>query len=96
MLNFCTLFDINFLPRGLTLYSSLKKHMNEFQLFIFAFDDKTEIILKELNLENITVISLKKFEDNKLLNIKPQRSPLEYCWTCTPSVILYVLNNFQV
>ncbi len=96
MLNFCTLFDINYLPRALTLYSSLKKHINEFHLFIFAFDNKTEIILKKLNLDNITVISLEDFEDKTLKKIKTTRTPIEYYWTCTPSTILYVLNNYKV
>lgn len=96
MLNFCTLFDFNYLPRGLALYSSLKQNFDNFHLYIFAFDDKTEIILKKLNLSNITVITLKEFEDKTLKNIKSQRSSVEYFWTCTPSTILYVLNNFQV
>lgn len=81
---------------GLTLYESLQKHSSEFHLFIFAFDEKCETDLKKLALRNVTVISLKEFEDEELLKIKSSRNAGEYCWTCTPSTILYILNNFSV
>lgn len=96
MLNFCTLFDSNYLTRGLAMYKSLKQHCSAFHLYVFAFDDKTFDILTQLKLENISIISLKDFEDKALLELKPTRSKAEYCWTCTPSTILYVINNFSV
>ncbi len=96
MLNFCTLFDSNYLAYGLVMYESLKKNCADFHLFIFAFDEKCEEVLKKLALENVTVISLKDFEDEELLRIKPTRGKGEYCWTCTPSTIFYVLKNFAV
>ncbi len=96
MLNFCTLFDSNYSAYGLAMYESLKKNCTDFHLFIFAFDEKCEEVLKKLALENVTVISLKDFEDEELLKIKPTRGKGEYCWTCTPSTVLYVLKNFGV
>lgn len=95
MLNFCTLFDSNYIRQGLALYQSLQKHSNKFHLYIFAFDQKCEEILKKMLLKNVTIISLKEFEDAELLKIKPTRSKGEYCWTCTSSTILYVLKNFS-
>lgn len=81
---------------GLTMYESLKHNCQDFHLFIFAFDEKAETDLKKLSLKNVTVISLKEFEDAELLKIKPSRSKGEYCWTCTPSTVLYILKNFSV
>jgi len=78
------------------MYESLKKHCLDFHLYIFAFDDKALNVLRELKLEKVTIISLSKFEDKKLLEIKPSRGKGEYCWTCTPSTILYVLKNYPV
>jgi len=78
------------------MYHSLKEHCESFHLYIFAFDDKSLFILKSLALENVTVISLKEFEDEELLAVKPTRSRVEYCWTCTPSIVLYVLNTYNV
>ena len=96
MINFCTLFDSNYINYGLTLYKSLLKHCDDFHLYIFAFDDKCEEELKKRSLKNVTVISLAEFEDEKLLAIKDDRSKGEYCWTCTPSVILYAIKKFQL
>lgn len=96
MLNFCTLFDSNFLSRGIAMYESLKKHCLNFHLYIFAFDDKSLELLNKLELPNITVISLLEFEDEELLKIKNSRSKGEYCWTCTPSTILYVIKKYNV
>ena len=94
--NCCTLFDSNYLTRGLALYESLKKHSNNFSLYIFTFDDKTYSILKKMNLDYVTVIPLSEFEDPELLSIKSSRTRTEYCWTCTPATILYCINKFKL
>ena len=94
--NFCTLFDSNYLTRGLALYNSLEKHCADFHLYIFAFDDKCYDLLKKLKLEKATIISLKEFEDGELLRVKPSRTSAEYCWTSTSSTILYVLQKYKV
>jgi len=96
MYNFCTLFDTNYLSRGIALYNSIKSHCDNFHLFIFAFNDKCYEILNNLKLEHSTIISLEEFEDQELLKVKPTRSNAEYCWTSTPATILYVLEHFNV
>jgi hypothetical protein len=96
MLNFCTLFDKNYLSRGIALYNSLDKNCSDFHLYIFAFDEKAYNILNTLKLEKATIISLKEFEDEELLRVKPGRNVAEYCWTSTSSTILYVLENYNV
>ena len=95
-LNFCTLFNSNYLSRGLVLYESLLKHSPDFHLYVFAFDDVCFEFLKKQNYSNLTVISLKEFEDEKLLNVKSTRSMAEYCWTCTPSTILYCITKHNL
>jgi hypothetical protein len=47
MLNFCTLFDKNYLSRGIALYNSLAENCGEFHLYIFAFDETSGRILNE-------------------------------------------------
>lgn len=95
-MNFCTLFDYNFLPQGMALHASLSEHCPEFHLYIVAFDDNCLRALNKLDLKHVTVISLSRFEDAELLRIKPTRSPGEYCWTCTPSVIRFCLKEFNL
>lgn len=95
MLTFCTLFDSNYLDKGLVLYESMKKVMENFKLYILAMDDKCEQILKSMNLSNTVVISLEEFEDEELLEIKSKRARAEYCWTCTASLIDYILDSYK-
>ncbi len=78
------------------MYQSLKKHCPKFHLYIFPFDDAALKILNELNLENVTIISLKEFENENLLAVKPGRTKGEYCWTCTSFTIDYCLKRFDL
>jgi hypothetical protein len=94
LLNFCTLFDSNYLARGLVTYESLMQNTEGVaHLYVFAFDDKCYNVLTKMALPNMTVISLSEFEDEALLEIKPTRTRGEYCWTCTSSTIYYVIKN---
>ena len=74
MQNYCTLFNINYLSRGINLYNSIKKVSKRFKLYIFAFDDLTLNYLKDLNLKNVIIISLSEFEDVKLKNVKKKKN----------------------
>lgn len=96
MHNYCTLFDSFYLSRGLAMYESLNEHSSDFQLYIFAFDNLTKEILLKLDLDKVTVVSLDEFETSELKEVKKERSIAEYCWTCTPSIISYVLKNYNV
>ena len=62
MYNYCTLFDSNYLTRGLAMYESLAKYSNNFHLYVFAFDTQSFDILIALELKYVTVISLYSFE----------------------------------
>lgn len=95
-LNFCTLFNSAYLTRGLVLYHSLLENCSDFHLYVFAFDDVCYDYLKAQNFDKLTVISLKEFEDEELLRVKPTRTAGEYCWTSTASTILYSINTFKL
>ena len=47
--NYCTLFDIHFLPQGLVMYKSLARQCEHFHLYIFAFCDVSLQLLRTLN-----------------------------------------------
>ena len=96
MMNFCTLFDSNYLQRGLALYESLCKTSDDFCLYVVTFDDKAFTILKELNLPSLVAVNLPEFETPELLEVKPSRSRAEYCWTCGPSVIYYFIEKYNL
>ena len=44
MLNFCTLFDSNYIDRALVMYQSLEAVLDDFKLYVIAFDLKCEQI----------------------------------------------------
>lgn len=96
MYNDYTLFDSNYLTRGLAMYESLKKESDEFHLYIFAFDDSSKNLLTKINLDFVSVVSLQEFEDEELLSVKIERSAGEYFWTCTPSIIKFCLEKYNL
>ncbi len=91
---FCTLFDSNYLDKGLALYQSLENHTSDFKLYVAAFDEIAYQVLEDMELKHMVVINLPDMEDEGLLEAKKNRSRAEYCWTCTPAVIEYVLKNY--
>lgn len=95
-LRFCTLFNSNYAARGLLMYESLKKTCTDFHLYIFAFDNELYNYLQLQNLSCVTVISLDEFEDERLLNVKNERSSREYCWTCESLTIQYCLRHYDI
>ncbi len=98
MYSYCTYFDRQYLARGLALYTSLKSHCQDsFSLWILCMDRETQEILTRLDLPGVKLISLREFEagDEDLVRAKRTRSLLEYYFTCTPSLPLYILNHYQ-
>lgn len=78
------------------MYDSLLKCCDDFHLYVIAFDSDCYRFLKSQALKHLTIISLQEFEDPTLLEVKLHRSAGEYCWTCTPSSILYCLKTFKL
>ena len=93
MYNFCTLFDKNYLHKGITLYNSLFRNCLEFNLWVLCMDDTTFNVMADFKSANLKLIKMSDFEDDELLQVKKTRSAMEYCWTLTPSLPLYVLKN---
>jgi GT2 family glycosyltransferase len=90
---FCTLFDRNYLFKGLTLYRSLERCAGDFTLFVLCMDDESYETLSRLELPKARLVRLEEFEDAELRKAKATRSAIEYFWTCTPSLPLFVLDR---
>lgn len=95
-MHFVTLFDSGYMSRGLVMYESLVKVLDDFTIYIVAFDNKVYRKLIELQLERAVIISMEQFEDEKLLKAKRNRTRGEYCWTCSSKAILYILEKYNV
>lgn len=96
MFYFCTYFDSHYLTKGLALYRSLVRYATPFRLWVLCFDDLAYETLQRLELGDVIPISQREFEegDKELLQAKGNRSRIEYYFTCTPSLPLYVLNHY--
>ncbi|MDO8722362.1 MAG: hypothetical protein Q7J31_09050, partial [Syntrophales bacterium] len=96
MYYFCTYFDRNYLSRGLAMYRSLREHCPEFRLWVLCMDEATLEASTQFDLPEVELISLPDFEkdDEPLVWAKQNRSQVEYYFTCTPSLPLYVLNHW--
>lgn len=96
MQNFCTLFNSNFLTRGIALYKSISANCNDFHLYILTCDTTCYDVLNEFGFGHVTLIPLNEFEDQDLLKVKEERTLIEYFWTCSSSLILYCINRFEL
>lgn len=94
MVHYCTQFDRNYLPRALVLYRSLRRHSPPFILWVLCLDADVYGALDRLREPMIRPIQLSEFErgDEALLAAKANRSTVEYYFTCTPSLPLYILS----
>ncbi len=93
---YVTLFDSFYLDKGLVLYNSLERVCgDDFKLYVFCFDERSKQILEEEKLSNAVILGVEDLERvyPELTEIKKTRSKAEFCWTCTPASVEYVLKE---
>ena len=92
---FCTYFDHNYLPRGLALHGSMQEHCPEFELWVLCLTGDCHEALKRLALPGVKLITLEQMElfEPRLTEARKNRSAIEYFFTCTPVLPLFVLAN---
>jgi len=93
--HFCTYFDSNYSAMGLALYHSLRRHHPFFRLWVLCLDDDCHALLTRLALPGLEPIRMADFEegDTALLAAKANRRRIEYSFTFTPSLPLYLLRK---
>lgn len=90
---YCTLFNKNYLVKGLAMYLSLERFGGVFCLHVLCMDDETADILDSLGLRSLRTIRLADFETDQLLAVKKDRTIAEYCWTCAPCLMSHILDS---
>lgn len=95
MHHYCTYFDARFLARGLALHASLCRHARPFVLHVLCLDDAARAALAALKLPDVRPIGLAELEaaDPELRAARSNRSLVEYYFTCTPALPLYLLDR---
>jgi len=91
---YCTYFNVNYLLKGLALITSLMKHDHDAKIDVLCMDHETKKIIDNMQISGVTTHSLADFEDKELLKAKKTRSLVEYYWTCSPSLPLYIFRLY--
>lgn len=96
MLIFCTMFDSNYISKGLALFRSLQSTSCKFEMYVMAMDRKCQTVLSELPFDFLTVECIGDIEDPELWNASQNRSRAEFCWTCGPYITDYFLHKYSL
>lgn len=81
MRNYCTLFDSKYLPQGLALYESLKRHSSEpFTLYVLPMDAECADVLISMVLPGVILVH-GFHELPQIQPLRATRTHQEYCWT---------------
>lgn len=96
---FATLADFNYKSRVEVMYDSLEKHSSISPvLFLLCIDDKIfnyfNIYIKKKNIKLIKLHDI-EFKYNDLKVAKENRSYVEYIFTLSPYLPLYILQEFE-
>lgn len=97
---FTTFFDENYLSRGLVLIESLQKQSEGFELYLLCLDTVTfgyfeANKLKYPQVKTVLLSAIEK-EDEELLACKTNRSTIEYYFTLSPCLPLYILKKYNL
>lgn len=98
MLHLTTLFDKNYLSRALVLYESLLLQPIEFTLYTLCLDDFAYQHFANGQYKNIVPLHINELEsaDKELTQSKLNRSKVEYFFTISPCLPLYLLNKYNI
>lgn len=90
---FCTLFDSNYLIKGVAMLRSLARFCPGARVFVLCMDAQTQFVLERMNLPFVFCIFLSDVEDDDLRKAKADRGVAEYCWTLSPCLPWYVMQK---
>ena len=98
MLNFITLYDKNYMSRGIVLYESLKKHCEDFTMYVLAMDDVVASYLPSLGYGNLKVVTVADIKEMYpvLVRLEKERTRGEFSWTLSSFSIQYALRKFNL
>ncbi|MBX3611675.1 MAG: hypothetical protein KF871_17400 [Hydrogenophaga sp.] len=91
--HFCTLFDGGYLVKGVAMLESLARYCPGAHVHVLCMDVRTHDILSRLGLSFVSLIHLHEIETAALLEAKKDRGVAEYCWTLSPCLPHFVLEN---
>jgi hypothetical protein len=63
------------------------------EIVVLAMDDATARAVGEFGSEQVKVVRVEKLDDAELIAIRKTRAAREFCWTCTPALAHWMVNN---
>lgn len=93
---FCTLFDSNYVSKGIALYLSIESHTDDFTLYVMGMDRKCQEILTALGFKHMQVECIDDVQDVALVEARGNRSRAEFCWTCGSFFTDYFLHKYNL
>lgn len=78
------MFDVQFLPMGLALHDSLRRHSPSSILWVVCLDKRTADALRALDRPGVRIVPVNDIETDALRAVCTTRALREYYWTLTP------------
>jgi len=93
---FCTVSSRTYTARTLALYSSIRRHMSHFHLWVCCADDTAYAMLSRFGLANTTLLRVEDVETPEIRATRSSKTLTEYCWTLKPALCSYVFRHYNV
>lgn len=93
---FVTLFDAGYLHHGLALHASLTPAVPGCRLLAVTMEPRAAALLRAMPRPGLEVIEIEQLGDPDLESLRSTRSRAAYCWTATPSALIYALKRAGV
>jgi hypothetical protein len=91
--HYCTLFDRNYLFKGVTMLRSIGMHSPGAQVHVLCMDAVTREMLHRLAIPGVVTHELADVETDDVLAAKKTRSIAEYCWTLSAVVMWHLMQR---
>lgn len=91
---YCTLFDTNYIIKGIVMLLSLIQCSQDSKIYVLALDEETKKIISDYQFRNVIVINLSDFIDSASA-LKKEKSNTEFCWSCSANLIRYVFDHYH-
>lgn len=88
---YCTYFDSNYLPRGIAMIRSLRRHDPSAHIHVLCLDDATYDVMASSN-ENVSLIHIDELlsADPEFALARENRTQIEWYFTATSCLVNYI------
>lgn len=94
MIVYVTVFDKDYLVRGIALARSFARHCAGDLLFLGCIDSVSTEFLGKIELPGTRILDPETFIFGDLLALKEKRSTAEFCWTTKPFLLAHALEVY--